>query len=197
LKWTRKEPKAAHQLLEKANEMFCNVLDYFAGKYGAENCAPFFGGPSEANTLISPKIFEEFAYPYMLEIFKKIEEQGFPAVMMHPCADQNENIPYYVKMREELGWAGKCVWLFGPETPLSTIVEAFGDHDVVCGNVDPTAFQTKSYDEVLQLCKENIEAGKESPSGFILSPGCEMPPFAPPVNVMAIMDAAEMYGKYE
>ena len=58
-------------------------------------------------------------------------------------------------------------------------------------------FQIKSYDEVVQLCKENIEAGKASPSGFILSPGCEMPVEAPPVNVMAMMDAADMYGQYE
>ena len=197
LKWTRKEPKAAHLLLEKANDLFCNALEYFANKYGPENCVPFYGGPSESNTLISPKIFEDFSYPYMLKVLGKAKDLGIPTVLMHPCADQNGNIPYYVKLREELGWYGKYCWLFGPETPVADQIKAFGDHDVICGNVDPTAFQTKSYDELLQLCKENIEAGKDSPSGYILSPGCEMPPLAAPIKVMAMMDAAEMYGRYD
>jgi uroporphyrinogen decarboxylase len=197
LKWTHKKPKAAHLLMEKVTEMFCNAVDYFAGKYSPEMIIPLYAGPSEANTVISPSIFEEFVYPYMVKVHKKIQRAGMPAVLMHPCADQNLNIPYYVKMRQEFDWEGKYIWLLGPETPLADTIKAFGNHDVVCGNVDPIAFQVKSYDEVVQLCKENIEVGKASPSGFILSPGCEIPVDAPPANVMALMDAAEMYGQYE
>jgi uroporphyrinogen decarboxylase len=45
-------------------------------------------------------------------------------------------------------------------------------------------------------CKENIEEGIDSSGGYILAPGCEFPLDAPPIKVMAIMDAAEMYGSY-
>jgi hypothetical protein len=62
-------------------------------------------------------------------------------------------------------WRGKYFWLFGPETPIADQIKAFGDHDVICGNVDPPSFQTKSYEQCLELCRQNIEAGKDSPNG--------------------------------
>jgi uroporphyrinogen decarboxylase len=115
---------------------------------------------------------------------------------MHPCADQNANIPYYVKMREENDWSGKYVWLFGPETPIKTQIDAFGDHDIICENINPPLFQSSTYEEILEICRENIEEGMNAPNGYILSAGCEFPPNAAPIKVMAMVDAAEIYGKY-
>jgi uroporphyrinogen decarboxylase len=197
LRWTFTEPEAVHRLMDKVSDMYINAAEYFANKYGPENCLPFDGGASEANTVISHKVFKEFAFPYMLKVHKKIKELGIPAVMMHPCANQNKNVPYYVELREALGWHGKYCWIFGPETPIPEQIKALGHHDVICGNVDPSSIQTKSYEEVVMLCRENIEQGKESPSGFILSPGCEMPPTADPIKVMAMVDAAERFGRYD
>jgi uroporphyrinogen decarboxylase len=116
---------------------------------------------------------------------------------MHPCADHNLNIPSYIKLRESLGWSGKYFWLFGPETPLEVQIRSFGHHDVICGNVDPVALQFNSYGEVLELCRKNIEAGKDSPNGYVLAPGCEFPPVASPIKVMALVDAAEKFGRYD
>ena len=197
LKWVFKEPKVLHQLLDKVSDMFVGALECFADRYGAEKCMPFDGGPVEANTVLSPQKFEEFAYPYMEKLHMKIKELGFPAVLMHPCADQNLNIPYYVKLREKMGWYGRYVWLFGPETPVKDQIAAFGDRDIICGNVDPPSIQTRSYEYVVQMCKENIEEGKDAPNGFILAPGCEFPPGASPNKMMAMMDAAEQFGRYD
>ncbi|MHC1598692.1 MAG: uroporphyrinogen decarboxylase family protein [Candidatus Methanofastidiosia archaeon] len=197
LRWVIKEPKILHLLLDKVSDMYVNALEYFAEKYGAEKCMPFDGGPVESNTLLSPKQFKEFAYPPMEKLHMKIKELGFPAVLMHPCADQNLNIPYYIELREKMNWQGRYIWLFGPETPVPDQIKAFGDHDIICGNVDPPSLQTRSYEEVVMMCKENIEQGKDSPSGFILAPGCEFPPGAAPIKLMAMMDAAEKFGRYD
>ena len=116
---------------------------------------------------------------------------------MHPCADQNLNIPYYIKLRESFNWKGIYAWIFGPETPLKTQIEKFGSHDIIGGNVDPPSIQTKSYEEVVQLCKENIEQGMNNPRGFILCPGCEFPPLAEPIKPMAFLDAARQFGVYK
>jgi uroporphyrinogen decarboxylase len=101
----------------------------------------------------------------MKKIHDHVRERGVPAMLMHPCADQNANIPYYVKMREENDWSGKYVWLFGPETPIKTQIDAFGDHDVICGNINPPLFQSSTYEEVLELCRVNIEEGINAPNG--------------------------------
>ncbi|MDG6244941.1 MAG: uroporphyrinogen decarboxylase family protein [Methanolobus sp.] len=195
--WLIMEPKAAHSLLDKVCNMFINAIDYFAEKYGAENMLPFDGGPSESNTMISADMFAEFAYPYMKRIHTHLKELGVNSVLMHPCSDQNKNIPHYIKLRNEIGWSGKYVWLFGPETPVKTQVEAFGDHDIVCGNINPSLFITEPYEELLEICGQNILEGMNSPSGFILAAGCEFPPNAAPIKLMAMLDAAEKYGRYE
>ena len=197
LKWTRTEPKAAHELLDKVCQMYMNQIEYLANRYGPEKCVVFDGGPVEANTVISPQKFEEFAFPYMMKVHKKIRELDIPVTLMHPCADQNLNIPYYIKLRESFNWKGIYAWIFGPETPLKTQIEKFGSHDIIGGNVDPPSIQTKSYQEVVQLCKENIEQGMDNPRGFILCPGCEFPPLAEPIKPMAFLDAARQFGVYK
>ncbi len=197
LRWIYREPKTVHLLMEKVSQLFINALEYFSGKYGAEHCLPFDGGPVEANTLISGKTFQEFCFPYVEKVHKKMRDLGIQAVLMHPCADQNHNIPYYIKLREILDWSGKYFWLFGPETTVDVQIKSFGHHDIICGNVDPPSLQFKTYEEVVELCRENIEAGKYSPNGYVLAPGCEFPPLAPPIKVMAMVDAAEKFGQYE
>ena len=111
--------------------------------------------------------------------------------------EKPDRVPVNPFVEGYLEWRGRYFWLFGPETPIADQIKAFGAHDVICGNVDPPSFQTKSYKQCLELCRENIEAGKDSPNGFVLAAGCEFPPKAPPINLMAMVDAAEMFGRYE
>ncbi|HML26971.1 MAG TPA: uroporphyrinogen decarboxylase family protein, partial [Methanomethylovorans sp.] len=61
----------------------------------------------------------------------------------------------------------------------------------------PPLFLTEPYEKLLEICKQTIHEGMNSPSGFILAPGCEFPVNAAPIKLMAMMDAAEMYGRYE
>ena len=117
--------------------------------------------------MLSAKAFAGFAYPYSLKVHRIIRELGIPALLMHTYANQNENIPHYIKLREELNWEGKYCWLFGPETPIKIQIEAFGDHDVVCGNVEPPTLQFGSFDEIFKECQRNIEESKNAPNGYI------------------------------
>ncbi|MDL2261155.1 uroporphyrinogen decarboxylase family protein [Methanimicrococcus sp. OttesenSCG-928-J09] len=197
LMWLIEEPKAVHLLLNKVSDMYINALDYFADKYGAEHLMPFDGGPTESNNMIPPQMFEDFAYPYMKKVHSHVKELGIQTVLMHPCANQNLNLPYYAKLREELNWSGKYFWIFGPETPIKDQIKAFGNHDVVCGNINPPLFLNHSYEEIMEICKKTIEEGKNSPSGFVLAPGCEFPVDADPIKLMAMVDAAEKYGRYD
>ena len=195
--WLIEEPKAIHLLLDKVSDMFINALDYFTEKYGPENIMPFDGGPSESNNMISAEMFGEFAYPYMKKVHSHAKDLGIQAILMHPCANQNLNLPYYEKLRKELNWSGKYFWIFGPETPIKDQIKIFGNHDVVCGNINPPLFLTHSYEELVEICRKTIEEGINSPAGFILSPGCEFPVDADPIKLMAMVDAAEKYGRYD
>lgn len=192
--WLRRQPDLVHKVLRKAAEFFIASAEYFVKQFGAERCIAFDGGPTESNKMISAKQFGEFAFPYINQVHRKVLSLGVNVILDHPCADQTKNISYYEQIRA--GAPGIYIWNFGPETPLELQIEKFGKRDIIMGNVDPPSFQNKPYEEVLMLCKENIEKGGKNPRGYILGPGCEMPPLAPPVNVHALIKAAKEYGRY-
>ena len=50
-------------------------------------------------------------------------------------------------------------------------------------------------EEVKMECKRQIEALNKG-GGFILATGCEFPPNGSLMNAIAMMEAAELYGKY-
>jgi uroporphyrinogen decarboxylase len=71
---------------------------------------------------------------------------------------------------------------------------------VVCrlvGNVDPTLIQEGTAEQVLERARECIEMAKYHTGGYILMPGCEIPPCAPPVNVFQLVKAVREYGRYQ
>jgi uroporphyrinogen decarboxylase len=197
LLWMIRKPELVHKVISKVLAFQKLTADWYIDTFGPEKCMVFSGGATESNKLIRAKQFEMFTLPNEIAINKYVLDKGVHSVLMHPCADQNANIPHYRKIREECGWRGRYVWNFGPETPLEKQIEMFGAHDVIGGNVDPPSFQTKSFDEVIMLCKDNIERGMKSPSGYILMPGCELPPLTPPINVHAMMTAARKFGSFE
>jgi len=65
------------------------------------------------------------------------------------------------------------------------------------GNIAPTIIQTGTQEEVYEATRKVIEQGRKCPGGFMLGPGCEMPPRAPADNVWAIMQAVSDFGWYE
>ena len=50
-------------------------------------------------------------------------------------------------------------------------------------------------EDVKAECKKQIDALAKG-GGYILATGCEFPPNASLLNAIAMMDAAELYGKY-
>lgn len=50
--------------------------------------------------------------------------------------------------------------------------------------------------DVLRSAKECIRKGYNSPKGFVLTSGCQMPVQTPKENMQALMDAARIFGRY-
>jgi uroporphyrinogen decarboxylase len=80
---------------------------------------------------------------------------------------------------------------------LVKIMENFGDNCVVAGNVDPSVIQCGTTEQVYELTGQCIEKGKRAPGGYMLMPGCELPPKAPPYNVYMMKKAIDRFGSYE
>lgn len=193
LRWMIKRPDLVHKVLRKVTDFFINIAHYFVKEYGAERLVAFEGAPSEASDLISPQQFEEFALPYILETHQKIIDMGIPKFLTHVCGEQNLNLVHWRKV--PMGDAG--VLSFGHEVDLGKAIEIFGEDTIIAGNLDTRTIQMGSPEEIYEHTKETILKGKRAPRGYILMPGCELPPRAPFVNVYYIRKALNDFGFYD
>jgi uroporphyrinogen decarboxylase len=192
-RWTKKRPEVAHTLLRLMTDHLVEVAQYWVDTFGAEHVIPFSGNPCESNTIISPNHFEKFALPYMKELHEKVLGMGVRGFQCHICGEQNLNLPYLAQV--PMGNAGLVS--FGHEVDPNTAIKYFGGTCIIAGNVDPAVIQTGTPQQVYELSRQCIEKGKYAPRGYMLSTGCELPPYAPPYNVYMMMKAVKDFGWYE
>ncbi len=187
-----KEPDYVHRLVRKTTDFTVNLISYWIEVFGAEKIVYMDGAPTEANQVISPKQFETFSLPYIVEVHEKAISMGVKRLSTHVCGEQNLNMELWQKV--PMGDSG--IMSFGHEVDLNKAKKMFGERCIIAGNVEPGRIQLGSPSEVYELCKEAIDKGKDSPRGYVFMPGCELPPDAPPYNVYVMKKAVEAFGYY-
>jgi len=191
-KWMVKKPKLAHQLMRLATDFALDMSQYYADTFGAEKVMPFHGEPSAANQIISPAMFEKFVLPYIKEFYEKIARMGIKHAVVHPCGEQNANLPFWSQVK----MGDPALITVGHEVDLETASKYF-PNNIIMGNVEPAVIQTGTPQEVYEASRICIEKGKKHPGGYILMPGCELPPKAPPYNVWMMTKAVNDFGWYD
>jgi uroporphyrinogen decarboxylase len=187
-----KEQTYAHKLLRKTTDFCIKVFSWWIDVFGSENILCMDGAPTEANQVISPKQFETFSLPYIVEVHEKVLSMGARLFSTHVCGEQNLNLESW--QRVPMGNPG--IMSFGQEVDLGKAKKMFGEKCIIAGNVEPARIQFGSGREVYELCKETILKGKDSPRGYIFMTGCELPPDTPPYNVFMMKKAVEDVGYY-
>jgi uroporphyrinogen decarboxylase len=192
-RWALKKPDLVHRIQQKLLPFSIALLRYWVDTFGTDRLFPWLAGTSTAsNNLISPKLFEQLAFPYIKELYDEARIIGIKHVFCHICGEQNLNLPYW----SQLYFGDPGVLSFGHEIDLETATKYFPQH-IIMGNIEPAVIQTVSPKEVYELTKTVIEKGRRCSGGFILAPGCAMPPRAPERNLWAIMQAVSDFGWYE
>jgi uroporphyrinogen-III decarboxylase len=69
--------------------------------------------------------------------------------------------------------------------------------NIILGNIEPALIQLGTPKEIYDACHVAIEKGKKHKRGFILAPGCELPPPTPPYNVWMMAKAVNDFGYYD
>jgi uroporphyrinogen decarboxylase len=143
--------------------------------------------------LISPEIFETFAWPRLKKVHQAILDRGITRFGVHICGNHLENLPLWAA----LPWPDRSTISIGAEMDLVHVAEAFSHRHIIGGNVSTSILASGTYEDVMDDARRCIENGKTLPGGFVLMPACEMPVLTPPVNVHALMTAVREYGQYE
>jgi uroporphyrinogen decarboxylase len=192
-RWMIKKPELVHRLMQLTVDYIIEVVRYWVDTFGPQHILAQTAAPSASNQVISPKYFETFVLPYQKELHEEILDMGIKHIFCHICGEQNLNLPYWVQI--PMGNPG--IVSFGHEVDLTTAIKYLGDTCIIAGNVEPAIIQTGTPQQVYELCKQAIEKGKHAPRGFMLMPGCSLPPKAPPYNVFMMKKAINDFGWYD
>lgn len=191
-RWILKKPEAVHRLMRITIDYYIEMAQYWKDIFGIEGVLPFFGEPTTANQIISPKQFEQFAMPYIKELCEAVLAMGYKHIYVHICGEQNLNLPYWA----QIPFGDPGIISVGHEVELETAAKYF-PNDIILGNLEPAIIQTGTPREVYEATKEVVKKGKKISGGYVFAPGCELPPKAPLENVRAMSQAVNEFGRYE
>ncbi len=191
-KWAYKKPDLAHQMVRFATDFLLLVQQIIIDEAGApQGYFPADSTASASNDLISPKTFEEFAFPYIIDYHSGLMEKGIMGIMFHLCGDQTKNYAFY----PQVPLPPLSQISISHEVDLELAMETFPDY-VIHGNVEPSLIQLGTPEQVYEASRIAIEKGKKHKRGFVLCPGCELPPSSPPYNVWMMSKAINDFGYY-
>lgn len=178
-----RDPQTAHKLCEislEANLQWARaILD--------TGCGVTISDPVASSTLISPKQFREFAYPYIKRLISYVNSRG-KSTTLHICGKTN-------KIWEDMADTGAACLSLDNVIDLAEAKERVGAKIRLSGNVDPSAVMLQgTVDDVKQAVIDCVEKTADSPKGYIVSSGCSLPTEVPFVNIHAMMNTVRAIG---
>ena len=195
LMYTIMEMDIAQKLVRTYVDTAINGAAAIAKRYGM---AMISTGAVFANSdIMSPETIKALS-PHNVEYLVK---QAFmrgagPQVFYHFCGNHGDDIhlfhnivfaPFTIM---HIGYKGQQPF------PADLMKEMFGKKATIMPSVDTKLFTVPNPKAIYEQAKWQLLAGRDSPNGFILGTCCEVPPMSPPGNILALIRAAEDFGRY-
>ena len=136
---------------------------------------------------LSAEKFCEFSLPYNQVIRSRFDGYG----LLHMCGKADHLLEIF---RDDLKI--DILWGFGFPVDLDRIGDALGGRVAMVGNVNPMLLHTGTPEQIRQATRYVIEKLAHY-RGFIVQDGNNVPPGTPLENINAMMEAAELHGRYE
>jgi uroporphyrinogen decarboxylase len=138
--------------------------------------------PSASGDLISRQQFQDFVLPHLKKVVTKLHQKGV-FVCIHICG----NITNRLDLIPE---SGTDLLSVDYKVDLSKAKELLGGKIAFAGNMNPVGImQNATASEVAEACRECLEKTSSIP-GYILMPGCDIPPGVPLKNIQAMVETA-------
>jgi uroporphyrinogen decarboxylase len=180
---TLKNPEAVHRLCAVSLE---TCLRYSEAIIDA-GCTPSLTDAMSSCTVISPKQFQEFSYPYLKKLIDYIHFRGRP-VTLHICGKTE-------RIWELMVAAGADCISIDNDADLSKAKRKVGEKVCLMGNVKPSEVMLEGQPvDVRGAVRECVRKAYDSPRGYIVASGCSLPTETPFENIQAMLDAVREIG---
>ena len=175
------DPEGMEQVLD-----LCTEITIASLRFQLENGATgiSIADPVSAVNLISEEFFARFSLPRIRRIAGEFRDMDLP-VMLHICGSSAPRIAPLV---------GSGINIYSmDEVDLGFALEQAGKDFAIFGNLNTVSAMLSMapeelYDKARSLCLL-------APTGFILAPGCDLPPDTPEENLQAMVRAARSFRK--
>lgn len=179
------DPEKIHRLLHFCTEYIWSFASLLLDT-GAHVVT--IGDALASGSLISPKTFERFAFPYQQELARRVRERG-GLLSIHVCGKTTAVMP-------RLAETGAQILEFDALTDFDLACQVARGKACLLGNVETSEVLSFGKPErVIEECRWRLERVKPD-SGYILSSGCALSPNAPADNIRAMIHATEEFGGY-
>lgn len=177
------DPEMIHALMRATTDSVKILVDTYA-KMGS---VPVTVEPIATGSMISERHFREFVLPYLKEVYDRIHSYGLPGVL-HICG----KVKRVIKCMAESG----ADILSIDDIDLLDAKELVGDKVTLMGNISPADGFFKGNPALMEsMVKESIAKACDSPKGYIVASGCEVPIKTPHENMVAFLEAGRKYAK--
>lgn len=180
-----KKPEKVHQLMEvivENNNRLIKRLVEMGVSIG-------FPDPVSSTALISVEQYRKFSLPYFKKNVDYVKSLG-GGCGLHICGTSR-------KLWEDLRDTGIGAFSLDNVESLEEAKIVLGGTMGIQGNVPPVdVMKLGTPHDVLRAARECIRQGWDSPNGFTLTSGCQMPANTPEENMQALMDAARIFGRW-
>jgi|UniRef100_A0A7C3Z0B9 uroporphyrinogen decarboxylase len=183
LRSTIQDPSLVKELLE--------LSSYAAVEFAAAiidvGGLPLIVDPSASGSLISPRIFKEYALPYERKLIDFLHRYDFDCIL-HICGDTTPILDLLPETNADLISLDKV--------PINLARERLGKRMRIIGNFPPTDLLLFHPDEIRVKVQEMVRIGKRVEKGYVAATGCEVPIKTPKENLMAFVESAKEAGWY-
>lgn len=178
-----RSPEAVHRLCGLSLET--NLA--YAGAIIDAGCTPSLTDAMSSMSVISPRQFREFSFPYLKRLIDYIHGRG-KAVTLHICG---KTAGIWDAMVE----AGADCLSIDNDADLAEARVAVGDRVRLMGNVHPSEVMLQGTPETVRAAtRACIKQAKDNPKGFIVASGCSLPTETPFANIHAMLDTVREAG---
>ena len=136
----------------------------------------------------SPRMYKEFEWPFASKLAERLKETHLP-LAYHICGNAT-------RIAADMADTGAAILELDYKCDLPTIKRAVQGKSVILGTVDPSGVLALGTPELVTETVRRELSILGPGGGFILGPGCALPPRTPPENIHALIAAAEKYGRY-
>ena len=143
--------------------------------------------------IMSGKLWEEIDAPYLQKIVDAAKRKG-AIFITHNCG-RGAYFDLLIKWLKPI--AMHFAYLPNDCESEQEMIEKYSKKVIMVGYVDTSLLGLGTPSEVIAECKREIEMFRDWKRGYVLASACEYPSYAPLYNAIAMVKAAEKYGKYE